>query len=106
MAWLFLAIAIGTEITATTALKYSNGFSKMGPTIIVIAGYSIAFFMLDQALKTMDVGIADAIWAGLGTAIVAAIGIAFLGEPVGTMKIIGIAMVIGGVVALNIGDTH
>lgn len=96
----------GAEITATTALKYSHGFSKTGPTIIVIAGYSIAFFMLGQALKTMRVGIAYAIWAGLGTTIVAAVGIAFLGEPVGTMKLIGIAMVIGGVVALNLGGGH
>lgn len=106
MAWLFLAIAIGAEITATTALKYSNGFAKMGPTIIVIAGYSIAFFMLGQALKTMDVGIAYAIWAGLGTAIVAVIGIVLLGEPISAMKVLGIAMVIGGVVALNIGGAQ
>ncbi len=62
MAWLFLAIAIGAEIFATTSLKYSEGFSKLAPTILIVIGYVIAFFMLGQALKTMDVGIAYAIW--------------------------------------------
>jgi small multidrug resistance pump len=106
MAWLFLGIAIGAEIIATTSLKYSEGFSRLGPTIIVVIGYVIAFFFLGQALKTMDVGIAYAIWAGLGTAIVAVIGIALLDEPVSTMKVLGIAMVIGGVAALNLGGAR
>ncbi|HEV2066510.1 MAG TPA: multidrug efflux SMR transporter [Thermomicrobiales bacterium] len=106
MAWLFLGIAIGAEIIATTALKYSQGFSKPGPTIIVVIGYVIAFYTLGQALKTIEVGIAYAIWAGLGTAIVALIGIALLGEAVSPMKIAGIVMVIAGVVALSLGSPH
>jgi len=106
MAWLFLGIAIGAEIIAMTSLKYSEGFSKPGPTIVVVIGYVIAFFMLGQALKTIEVGVAYAIWAGLGTAIVAIIGITLLGEAVSAMKIVGIVMVIAGVVALNLGGNH
>jgi len=106
MAWLFLGIAIGAEIIATTSLKYSQGFSKPGPTIVVVIGYVIAFYMLGQALRTIEVGVAYAIWAGLGTAIVAIIGIVLLGEAVSVMKIIGIVMVIAGVAALNLGGTH
>ena len=103
MAWLFLGIAIGAE---TTALKYSDGFSKPGPTITMIVGYAITFFMLGQALKPMDVGFAYAIWAGLGAAIVAVIGIVLLGESISAMKVLGIAMVIGGVVALDLGGSY
>ncbi len=106
MAWLFLAIAIGAEIFATISLKYSEGFSKLAPTILIVIGYVIAFFMLGQALKTMDVGIAYAIWAGLGTVIVAMIGIVLLGEPMSATKIVGITMVIVGVVMLNLGGAH
>lgn len=106
MAWIALAIAIAAEIVATTSLKYSDGFSKLGPSMVTVVGYVIAFTALGQSLKTLEVGVAYAIWAGLGTAVVAVIGITLLGEATSPTKLLGIAMVVGGVVLLNLGGGH
>ncbi|HWV23427.1 MAG TPA: multidrug efflux SMR transporter [Thermomicrobiales bacterium] len=106
MAWVMLAIAIAAEIVATTSLKQSDGFSKLWPSVITIVGYVIAFWLVGQALKTIPVSVAYAIWSGVGTAVVAAIGMAFLGESVSVMKVGGIAMIVAGVVALNLGGAH
>ena len=106
MSWVMLAIAIAAEIVATTSLKQSDGFSKLWPSVITIVGYVIAFWLVGQALKTIPVSVAYAIWSGVGTAVVAAIGMAFLGESVSVMKVGGIAMIVAGVVALNLGGAH
>jgi len=106
MAWIMLAIAIAAEIVATTSLKQSDGFSKLWPSVVTIIGYVIAFWLVGQALKTIPVSVAYAIWSGVGTAVVAAIGMAFLGESVSVMKVGGIAMIVAGVVALNLGGAH
>jgi small multidrug resistance pump len=71
--WLFLAIAIVGEVVATAALKSSEGFTRLAPSLIVLAGYSAAFYLLSLALKSIPVGIAYAVWAGLGIVLVAAI---------------------------------
>ncbi|RJG11564.1 QacE family quaternary ammonium compound efflux SMR transporter [Massilia cavernae] len=73
-----LAIAIGAEIAATTALKFSDGFSKAGPSIVVVAGYGLAFYLLSLVLKTQEVGIVYAIWSGAGLAIIALVGVVLL----------------------------
>ncbi|MFI6511071.1 DMT family transporter [Streptosporangium sp. NPDC050855] len=108
MAWLILAAAIIVEVVATTALKLSDGFSHKGWALVVVAGYAAAFLLLAQVLKLhMDVGTAYAVWAGAGTAAVAAIGVLFLGESINLAKAAGIALIIGGVVVLNLaGGTH
>ncbi|WP_329081625.1 MULTISPECIES: DMT family transporter [unclassified Streptosporangium] len=108
MAWLILAGAIIAEIVATTALKLSDGFAHKGWSLLVVAGYAAAFILLAQALKLqMEVGTAYAVWAGAGTALIAAIGVLFLGETISLAKIAGIALIIGGVVVLNLaGSTH
>jgi len=106
MAWVLLAIAIAAEIVATTSLKQSDGFSKLWPSVITVIGYVIAFWLVGQALKTIPVSVAYAIWSGVGTAVVAAIGMAFLGESVSVMKVGGIAMIVAGVVALNLGGAQ
>ncbi|MGB3306219.1 MAG: multidrug efflux SMR transporter [Thermomicrobiales bacterium] len=106
MARIMLAIAIAAEIVATTSLKQSDGFSKLWPSVVTIIGYVIAFWLVGQALKTIPVSVAYAIWSGVGTAVVAAIGMAFLGESVSVMKVGGIAMIVAGVVALNLGGAH
>ncbi len=71
--WLFLAIAIFGEVVATSALKSSHGFTKLVPSVVVVAGYGLAFYFLSLALKSIPVGIAYAVWAGLGIVLVAAI---------------------------------
>ncbi|MEU7177720.1 DMT family transporter [Streptomyces celluloflavus] len=106
MVYLTLAGAILSEILATTAMKYSEGFSKLWPSLGTVAGYLIAFALLSQTLKSMSVGTAYAIWSGAGTAVIAVIGMVFLGETASALKILGVLLVIAGVVTLNLGGAH
>ncbi|GAA2235949.1 multidrug efflux SMR transporter [Streptomyces amakusaensis] len=87
-------------------MKYSEGFTRFWPSLLTVAGYLIAFTLLAQTLKTLSVGTAYAIWAGVGTAAVATIGMLFLGEGASPAKFAGIALVIAGVVVLNMGGAH
>ncbi|MDQ8701713.1 multidrug efflux SMR transporter [Streptomyces sp. LHD-70] len=106
MGYGLLAAAIAAEVAGTTAMKYSEGFTRLWPSLATVAGYLLAFSLLAQTLKTMQVGTAYAIWAGVGTAAVAVIGMLFLGESTSLAKVAGIALVIGGVVLLNLGGAH
>lgn len=106
MGYGLLAAAIAAEVAGTTAMKYSEGFTRLWPSLATVAGYLLAFTLLAQTLKTMQVGTAYAIWAGVGTAAVAVIGMLFLGETTSPAKLAGIALVIAGVVLLNLGGAH
>ncbi|MFJ8823482.1 DMT family transporter [Streptomyces sp. NPDC102467] len=106
MGYVLLAGAIAAEVAATTAMKYSEGFSRLWPSLVTVTGYVIAFALLAQTLKTVQIGTAYAIWAGAGTAVIAAIGMLFLGEGLSFTKVAGIVFVIGGVVLLNLGGAH
>ncbi len=101
-----LAAAIAAEVAGTTAMKYSEGFTRLWPSLITVVGYVLAFVLLAQTLKTLSIGTAYAIWAGAGTAAVAAIGILWMGESAGLAKLAGIALIIAGVVVLNLGGAH
>ena len=105
MAFILLAGAIVAEVLGTTALKVSDGFSRLWPSIATVVGYAISFVLLAQCLKSMAVGTAYAIWSAVGTALIVAIGTIFFGESLGPLKLIGIVLVIVGVVLLNVGDT-
>ncbi|MET7772790.1 multidrug efflux SMR transporter [Nocardia sp. NPDC005366] len=107
MTFLFLLLAIVSEISATISLKLSEGFSKVIPSIIVVIGYCAAFFFLSQALKRgMAIGVAYGIWSAIGVAAVAAIGVLFLDEKLTLVQVGGIALVILGVLALELGGAH
>ncbi|GIH26750.1 QacE family quaternary ammonium compound efflux SMR transporter [Acrocarpospora phusangensis] len=107
MAWILLAGAIVSEVMATTALKLSDGFAHKGWAVVVILGYIASFVLLAQTLKLqMPVGVAYAVWAGIGTAAVAAIGTLFLDESMNLAKAGGILLIIGGVVLLNLAGSH
>ncbi|MEI5099899.1 multidrug efflux SMR transporter [Streptomyces sp. PmtG] len=106
MGYGLLAAAIAAEVAGTTAMKYSEGFSKLWPSLITVVGYVLAFALLAQTLKTLSVGTAYAIWAGIGTAAVAGIGMVFMGESASLLKLSGIALVVAGVVVLNLGGAH
>ncbi|WP_189149986.1 DMT family transporter [Streptomyces lacrimifluminis] len=106
MGYLLLVGAIAAEVGATTAMKYSDGFSRLWPSVLTGLGYAVAFVLLAQTLKTVSVGTAYAIWSGIGTAAVATIGAVFLGEGMNVTKVAGIALIIGGVVVLNMGGAH
>ncbi|MGZ3141713.1 DMT family transporter [Lentzea chajnantorensis] len=107
MLYLYLAAAIVAEIAATVSLKVSEGFTKLWPSVIVVAGYTIAFTALSRALKLgMPVGVAYAVWSAIGVAAVALIGWRFLGEALNPTMVVGLALIIGGVVTLELGRTH
>ncbi|MFC8229192.1 DMT family transporter [Streptomyces sp. NPDC057287] len=106
MGYGMLAAAIAAEVAGTTAMKYSEGFTRLWPSLVTVVGYVVAFALLAQTLKTLSIGTAYAIWAGAGTAAVAAIGILWMGESAGLVKLTGIALVIAGVVVLNLGGAH
>lgn len=107
MPWMWLAGAIILEVIATTSLKFSEGFTRLLPSIIVVVGYGGAFYWLSQALAGgLPLGIAYGTWAAIGVALVAIIGAVFLGESLTWVQVGGIALVIAGVMALEMGGQH
>ena len=98
--WLFLAIAIFGEVVATSALESSHGFTKLVPP--VVAGYGLAFYFLSIALKSIPVGIAYAVWAGLGIVLVAAIAWIFHGQKLDLWAFVGMGLIVSGVAVLNL----
>ncbi len=102
----YLTLAILLEVAGTTSLKFSQGFTKLVPSLIVVVCYGLSFWMLSLTLKKIDVGIAYAIWSAVGTALITAIGILWFKEPLTAIKIGSIVLIILGVVGLNLGGTH
>lgn len=100
--WFFLSIAIVSEVVATSALKASNGFTQLWPSLLVVAGYAIAFFFLSLTLRTIPVGVAYAIWSGAGIVLIALIAWLVFGQSLDTPAIIGLALIIAGVVVLQV----
>jgi small multidrug resistance pump len=102
--YLLLALAIAAEVSATVSLKVSDGFSKLGPSIVVVVGYGIAFIALGAVLKMgLPVGVVYAVWAAVGVAAVALIGVLFLREPINLTMISGLVLVVGGVALIELG---
>lgn len=100
--WVLLSIAILSEVAATSALKSSNGFTQFWPSVIVVAGYAAAFFFLSLSLRTIPVGVAYAIWSGVGIVLIAVIGWFFLGQKLDMPAVIGLILIVSGVVVLNV----
>jgi small multidrug resistance pump len=100
--WAYLAIAIVSEVIATSALKLSDGFSRFWPSAIVVGGYGISFYCLSLILKTLPVGVVYAIWSGAGIALIALIGWIFLGQALDLPAILGLLLIIAGVVVINL----
>jgi small multidrug resistance pump len=104
VAYLFLACAIVCEVVATVSLKLSEGFTRLGPSVVVVVGYLLTFGLLSQALsRGLGVSIAYGVWAAAGVALVAIAGVVLLGESLTWIQVGGIALVIGGVLALELG---
>ncbi len=103
MQWLFLLLTILSEVAGTTSLKFSQGFTRPLPALLVIVFYGLSFYLLSLTLKKMEVSIAYAIWSGLGTALVTVVGILWFKEPATGIKIISIGLIILGVIGLNLG---
>jgi small multidrug resistance pump len=106
MPYLFLLVAIAFEVVATSLLKSTDGFSRLWPTLACLGAYAGSFAALSVAVRQVPVGVAYAMWSGIGTAAIVAIGVVFLGESLSVGKVAGVALVIGGVVLLNVGGAH
>ena len=101
MSWLFLIIAIVAEVIGTTALKATDGFTKLMPSLVVIVSYAASFYFLSLTLKIIPVGIAYAVWSGVGIVLIAVTGWWFFGQTIDKAGVIGIALIGAGVFVLN-----
>jgi small multidrug resistance pump len=105
-AFLLLGVAIVIEVVATALLPRADGFTNPGWAAVVLAGYGVSIWLLTVVVREMPVSVAYAVGAGAGTALVALVGLAFLGESLGWVKALCLAMIIGGVVGLNLVGSH
>ncbi len=102
MSWIYLTLAIGAEIIATTALKISGEFSRLWPSTVAATGYAISFYFLALTLRTIPVGVAYAIWSGVGIIAIALIGAIWFHQHLSTASMVGIGLIIAGVVVLQL----
>jgi small multidrug resistance pump len=107
MHWIYLVLAILLEVCGTTCMKLSAGFTKTLPSILMFVLYGASFSVLTLALKRIDVSIAYAVWSGMGTALIATIGVLWFKEPLTALKLVSLALIIAGVIGLNLsGGAH
>ncbi|EMR05588.1 Multidrug resistance protein EbrA [Bhargavaea cecembensis DSE10] len=105
-AYLLLLFAIISEVVGSSLLKATDGFRRPLPTLGVVAGYGLAFYALSLTLLTLPLGLTYAVWSGLGTALTAMVGVIVYKEGFGGRKLAGLAMIIAGVILLNIGGAE
>ncbi len=107
MSAVYLLLAILLEVAGTTSLKLSAGFTRLVPSILIFVFYALSFSVFTLALKKIEVSVGYAIWAGLGTALIATIGVLYFKEPLTALKLLSLALIIGGVVGINVsGMAH
>ena len=104
--WIIVCIAIGLEVAGTTCMKLSEGFTRLVPSVLIFVFYAGAFTALTLALKRLDIGLVYAVWAGVGTVLVAIIGIVFFREPVTLLRVFCIGLIAVGVVGLSLAGEH
>ena len=102
MTFVYLILAIVAEVIATSALKASVGFTRPLPSLLVVGGYGVAFYLLSLVLRTLPVGITYAIWAGLGIVLVTLVGIMVFGEKPDLPAVLGISLIVAAVVTLQV----
>jgi small multidrug resistance pump len=106
LAWTYLAAAIATEVIGTVFLRFTDGFTRPGPSILVLITFAGSLWLTALALRQLEVSLAYAVWAGVGTAAVAVIGMTMLGESVNAIKLASIVLVISGVIGLNLSGAN
>ncbi|MFV1885090.1 MAG: DMT family transporter [Balneola sp.] len=102
MKWVYLIVAIVGEVIATSSLKESNGFTKLWPTVICVVGYSFTFYFLSLAIKEIPMGVAYAVWAGVGIILVAGVGYFYFQQKLDAPAIIGMVLIVSGVLIMNL----
>ena len=105
-AWIYLLVAIILEVSGTTAMKFSEGFTKTLPSVFMFIFYLLSLVALTYALKKIDMSMAYAIWAGVGTALITVVGIFLFNESVSLVKIASITLIIAGVAGLHLSSSH
>lgn len=103
---LLLSLAIVTEVAGTVALRYSEGFTRLAPSAVVVLGYGISFWLLALVLRELSIGTTYAVWSAAGTALIAVVGVFAFGEPATALKLASLALIIIGVVGLNLAGSH
>lgn len=101
-AWVLLCIAIAAEVVGTGALKASDGFTRLWPSLLVVIGYGVAFYGLSMVLRTIPMGVAYAIWSGLGIVLITVIGLVVYGQKIDAAALIGMGLIVAGVAVLNL----
>jgi quaternary ammonium compound-resistance protein SugE len=104
LAWLWLIVAGLLEIVWAVTLKRTEGFTKLGPSLITLAGMIVSFYLLSHAMKTLPTGTAYAVWVGIGAAGTALIGILFLDEPRTAIRLISLTLIVLGVIGLRVAE--
>ena len=102
MKYLLLAVAIVSEVIATTAMKQSDGFTRPLWSVVTVVGYAVAFYFLSLTLRTIPTGVAYAIWSGVGIVLISAAAWAFQGQKLDAPAVIGMALIVAGVVVMNV----
>ena len=102
MGYLYLSIAIVAEVVATSALNASQGFTRLWPSVTTVLGYCVAFYALSQTLRTIPMGIAYAVWAGVGIVLIALVGALFFKQPPDFPAMLGMGFIIAGVVLVTL----
>ena len=102
MNYVYLALAIVAEVVATSCLKWSEGFTKLWPSVVTVVGYGIAFYFLSLTLRTIPTGIAYAIWSGVGVVLIVAVAWLFQGQKLDAPAIVGIGLIVAGVAVMNL----
>ena len=100
--WIYLTLAIFSEVMATASLKSTEGFTKLWPSVLVLVGYSAAFYFLSLTLDTIPIGVAYAIWSGVGVAAITLVSIFFFDQKIDTAGFIGIGLIVAGVIVLRL----
>lgn len=101
-AWLILAVAILSEVIATSALKSAEGFTRLWPSLVVVAGYGLAFFCLSLVMKTLPIGVIYAIWSGAGIVLIALAGWLVFGQKLDGPAVLGLGLIIAGVAVIQL----
>ena len=102
MKWVYLLLAIVSEVVATSALKSSESFSRLWPSVLTVVGYGVAFYLLSLTLREMPVGIAYAIWRGVGMVLVSLAAVVLFGQKLDLPALIGMGLIVAGVIVINV----
>ena len=100
--WVYLGLAIFSEVMATASLKSTEGFTKIWPSMLVLVGYSAAFYFLSLTLDDIPIGVAYAVWSGVGVASIAIISVVFLDQKIDLAGVLGIGLIVVGVIVLRL----